>query len=130
VPAKYMHGFVPKSYGNSAAYVFAWSNDPSEDADLLDYVAATAIGRPPYVWEVRDSYVDRSGPSPVLHWDMWYLSGGTWHFDASRSFTLSTSSVVYFSNGSNRGEVVVFDPAGFWDSDQYGRPFDLNDLLA
>lgn len=130
MPAKYMHGFVPKSYGSSAAYVFGWSNDPGEDTDLLDYVAATAIGRPPYVWEVRNAYVDRSGPAPVLHWDMWYVSGGTWYFDASRTLTLSISSEVYYSNGSNRGEVVVFDPTGYWDSDQHGRPFDLNDLLA
>lgn len=127
MPAKYMNSFTP--YGGSSGntkYIFAWSNDPAEDAAFVTYVE-TAVDQGYTSSEARNAAVDRSGPAPVLTYERWNNPGTGWVFDRSYSVTLSTGSAVY---RANNWAVTVLDTTGYWDSDQYGRPFNLNDLLA
>jgi hypothetical protein len=73
--------------------------------------------------------VDRSGATPTLIWQEYtrpnanspWVPTGSWG-------ALPLSAGVFISlHASYNGTVVE---AGSWESDQYGRPFDLNDLLA
>jgi hypothetical protein len=122
MPAKFMHSFIPWRFG-VASYVFAWSNDPAEDPAFLAYLATTLVYG--VDWEVRNAAVDRSGAQPQVTWEMWRISTNTLYGTGAEA--LSTGSEVYL--GFN-GSISVLDTTGYWDSDQYGRPFDLNDLLA
>lgn len=132
MPAKYMNAFSFEAHvsttTNKTVYIFDWSNDPGEDADFEAYIASTL----PWVspgYEARNVVVDRSGATPLVSWENWQLYGtpATWHFVSSGSAPLSTGSVLYKAGNQ---ALSTFDSTGYWDSDQYGRPFDLNDLLA
>lgn len=124
MPAKYVNSFSPFSGAVSGTkYVFAWSNNPAEDANFLTYLDVTLDYGADF--EVRNESVDRSGAAPLATWQHWRISTNTLY--QSGSLTLSTGSAVY--RGWN-GTLTLFDTTGHWDSDQYGRPFDLNDLLA
>jgi hypothetical protein len=130
VPAKYMNAFSFEVHvsnaSNRTVHVFDWSNDPAEDTAFAAYIAAALPWAAPG-YEARNVVVNRSGATPQASWENWYLSGGTWHFGSSGAAPLSTGSAHYRAGNEVLG---VFDPTGYWDSDQYGRPFDLNDLLA
>jgi hypothetical protein len=111
---------------NRTVHVFDWSNDPGEDADFETYIAA-ALPWAGGSYEVRNADVNRSGAQPQLTWELWRLSGGSWVFDSSGSAPLNTGSAIYKAGNA---ALTAFNATGYWDSDQYGRPFDLNDLLA
>lgn len=69
--------------------------------------------------------VDRTGSSPEL----------TWQPPSGPPQTLPlTEGVLYIAWAAGTSVDHVRDITtvlgGFWESDEYGRPFDLNDLLA
>lgn len=128
MPAKYMNAFSTWTRSNVTRHLFTWTNDPSEDVDFLDYVASHYFdpvnsGN----LEIRNAVIDRSAtPDTSMSWEVWRLSGGVWSLLHSKSVALDTG-VIYLAYNQ---AVVAYDTSGHWESDEYGRPFDLNDLLA
>lgn len=99
--------------------LFLWEDDPSEDATF-----AVLMTVPP---RVKNVAIDRSGTEPVIQWDDYNNNrrskpigpaGTHWYYDVATT----TGSFIY--------EPGIVDVTGWWVSDEYGRPFDLNDLLG
>lgn len=113
MPALWMRSFKPAlgTVVGKPIRVFNWQDDPVEDADFAAAMTAQFV---------TNVTVDRSGPTPVLRWEG---SGGT-----PKSKELGAVGTHYFSYPS--GGPDALDVTGYWESDEYGRPFDLNDLLA
>lgn len=96
---------------------FRWENAPDEDAAFVDYVN---------LGPAANASVDRSEPSaPVLQFDIGSTTyrryvgtpGTHWHN-------------TYYDPEDGFEAPARFDVAGYWKCDVYGRPYDLNDLLA
>lgn len=129
MPASFIGAFdIPFSTGSVPAW--RWS-DGDEDADFLDFIEFTT-GR-------NQNYsVDRTGADPVLRWEIWVWDPNTQTF----SDTGAVDSLILYD-----GALLLQDgfggpsvPRGVdharsvlpacWESDHYGRPSRLEDLLA
>lgn len=118
---KRMHTFSQRHAGSTgrSTEFFLWENNPSEDAAFEEYIGQN--------FAVSDVEVDRSGSELALRWvadsSSFYMPIGAapayWHYQ-------------YSSEPGTTGGITRFDawPPGYWECDQYGRPYDLNDLLA
>ncbi|MBN9791302.1 hypothetical protein DMP17_22225 [Pseudonocardia sp. TMWB2A] len=138
MPATYIHSFAPRGVSGSPAP--AWHHTSADTDTALTTWAETNIpadGDP----GCGDFTVDRSGPAPRLTWR---------HFES----TYDPSTGDYVRTPTGTGDAVdlvdgqlyigwknqhsqpwrVASAAtvtgGYWESDQHGRPFDLDDLLA
>jgi hypothetical protein len=123
VPAVTVHTFRQRHAGTAArpTAAFRWEDDPSEDVAFAAAMEFTQFGA-----ERINMAVDRSGSAPVLRWE----DSGT-----PSSTSIGASGVLWHPapwNSPSGTTSVAPGPLGegYWESDQYGRPFDLNDLLA
>lgn len=127
MPMKYMNAFNFGSSVRVPTRVFVWANDPAEDLDFLAYLTESMLtGWSNY--EVRNAVVDRSRAKPKVSWEVWTIPVGApdWVLDKSGTIFPSIGDVW---QGLNL-DVSIFDAPGWWESDEYGRPFNLDDLLA
>jgi|SRR5687768_4748939 len=121
MPLVNAHTFYQRHAGPSAkpTEAFRWVDDPVEDAAF-----ATAMEYSPSRVNMT---VDRSGPAPVLRWK----DGNNNPFSAN----IGASGVLWhkapYNSPSGTYSVAPGPlPTGYWECDQYGRPYDLNDLQA
>jgi hypothetical protein len=140
MPLIQMHSFKPGGTGKWVGKYFKWVDDPTEDADLVGFVESYWADNNQYVDDVS---VDRSGTTPELRCQRYEVSydpsnpgrlpTGDWH---SEPLTVGDHLVAEdwrgrpFSPGGSRGWPGAVDVTGWWECDEYGRPFDLNDLEA
>jgi hypothetical protein len=130
VPATYVNNFGFSGSAQTVTPVWLWEN--TDDAGLVAYMEVNSSG-----WQA-DFTVDRSSPDVLLCWQKYeFVSGGSFSptgaYDsiaiASGDYLDPIAPQPYNPDGPNSAPEVV-DIVGRWQSDQYGRPFDLNDLLA
>lgn len=100
--------------------VFEWSG-PSENNDLATWAT----------YAYRDASIDDSGPVTYFQWQLY-----DWNHNPSSSgqFELTGGCLVTLRLDGvgfpDTPKYLAAIPAGSWRSDEYGRPFSLNDLLA
>ena len=112
-------------FSSSARKGWQWIDAEAADAALVDFVEQNSSG---YGGSFDDLYVDRTGPTPRLRWQRYdYSNGpmGIWD-----EIVLDEGTVVDPDTLIGYYKPDVFDMAGKWFSDEYGRPYNLNDLLA
>lgn len=118
---QWVRGFrtVPGYGVGNPAEVFDWTNDPGEDAAFLTWLDDNYSASHVFT-------IDRTGPSPVL---VHALSSNP----SVPTYTVPLDIGWWGHSSGLDGTAsipAVLDQAGLWVSDQHGRPFDLNDLLA
>jgi hypothetical protein len=129
-----MPGAFIKSFDRSGV-TYAWKWIDTEGNVILNWI------RDRVATPLRQDYqVDRSGSKPVLRWQRYawvhnpetmtgaYQPTGQWG-----SLTLDEAE-YYYGEYAGSDDFAVRPltelPTGWWISDRYGRPYDLNDLLA
>lgn len=112
-------GFPGVSLGTSPAWLW-------EDADDSAFCAFVQERAGVYIGDVT---VDRSGAAPVLRWQVYQYQYPPGVYQPSGQYGSLTLSVGTFISAPS-GIPAVLDMAGRWESDQFGRPYNLNDLLA
>lgn len=132
MPAIYVYHFAAKNaegttQSSSTAYAWKWA-DGDADADLVAFMEAHSFD------SAGDFSVDRSGPRPKLVWQAYvsqwpdgYAPTGTYS-----EIEFAAGDVIQARHaGSQWAELPGINPMiGCWESDEFGRPFDLNALLA
>lgn len=80
----------------------------------------------------RNFAVDNSGATPLLTWDVYsYVYPTGYQKSGTDSIELAVGDYIRWAgDASSATPIAAVDVTGCWESDQYGRPFDLNDLLA
>lgn len=145
MPATYVRRFGDLSREGETGGLRAWRWNGSEDIELADY-CGDLVSSHAYQNTLGDFHVDRSGPAPVLRWQWYQLDSSTdWERVPTGTYgelplmtgdyidALGYESPTWPDEGDNPygGEIIAkWDMVGRWESDQYGRPYDLNDLLA
>lgn len=118
--------FAGRFGANTPRNAWTWEDSPSDDAGLAAALAAVSASG---YEEKQDWAVDRGGATPTLIWQAYtrpnasspWTPTGSW--GALPLFVGMLISLHGSSHGTDLGDA-------YWESDQYGRPFDLNDLLA
>lgn len=110
----------------------AWLWDDQDDLDFITWIGSVLDPYPN-----RDFAVDRTGPEPELTWQPYAYDSGTSSMqpDGPRQSMALTEGTYYTAWNSTSTSIDSLYPAadmmtGFWESDEYGRPYNLNDLLA
>jgi hypothetical protein len=137
MPATFIHSFAPRVLSGAATPAWRYAS-ADVDTALTDWAAASipAYGDP----GTGDFAVDDSGNVPRLTWQ---------HFE--QTYDPASGDYVRTPVGDREGVDLVdgqlYIPwiqypqpwriaaadtvtAGFWESDQHGRPYDITDLLA
>ena len=119
MPAAHIHGFHLNAMGQGAQSVWRWDPaEPNADAGIIAWAEAGAAP------DLHSFAVDRSGETVRLIWEV-----------GSQSFGIDLEDGAFYTPNhydwpSDTTRPAHFDATGCWESDQHGRPFDLNDLLA
>lgn len=141
MPRVEMHSFRPGGSGGSIGKYYKWVNDPAEDSDFVSYMQDYWEGRSGFF---SDFSVDRSGASPELRYQEYEViyspnpNPGAYPTGNWRSEPLHVGDYMTpedwrnhpIEEGSSIGLPAAQDVTGWWECDEYGRPYDLNDLLA
>jgi hypothetical protein len=121
MPLVYVNGFK-----TSVKPVWEW--DDTDDAGLVAFMTAECPAT------CNNFSIDRAGSPVVLRWEKYQYTGGDY-----------TATGLYFDIPINVGDRLdptcpypypsaagpgVRDMTGIWVSDQFGRPFDINDMQA
>lgn len=120
---------MPSTYVSTfgSNYVWHWDDTPEDDPALIEFLRR-------FSWLSSGDYeVDRSGVGPVLRWQKYVNQNGAWVPSGNwRENPLNVGDYVLprGGGGSNLYEPVVGPLPGYWESDNSGRPYDLNDLVA
>jgi len=105
---------------------FRWVDDSAEDGDFVSFAVGN-IGVPNGVLTFANFTVDRTG-TPELRWDVVIAGDPTVVDTGSIALVPNTYwSGSYYKPSAPPSPV---DMTGYWECDQYGRPFDLDDLVA
>jgi hypothetical protein len=115
-----------KALANSPWKVFVWDDNPSDDDTFIDYLSQNVS------LTILSFDIDRSGPpelvttsaipdvpverTPLAVGDIWFAAAPGAHFAGMNDDRWLAPGRV--------------DLTGRWWSDEYGRPFDLEDLAA
>lgn len=125
MPAIYINNF---GFTNQVSPAWRWEN--TDDAGLSAFMEEHSSD------EQGDFSVDRSGTDVLLTWQKYeYVGGGNYGpTGVYDNIAIADGDYlhpkVYSPVYGEPATPQVFDMTGWWESDQYGRPFDLNDLLA
>lgn len=107
--------------------VWKWDDNPADDERLVLFLHR-------FSWSSSGDYeVNRDGVGPVLRWQKYISDAGTWVPAGDwREVPLNVGDFILprGSTGDMLYEPLVGPVPGYWESDQYGRPFDVNDLVA
>lgn len=133
MPATHATGF---NTGSFPICTRAWLWDPDEvgaDADLVAAILLDVVA--PMEAAYQDFEVDRSGATPVLKWQVYeitrdanfnkiVLPTGVW-----QTLALHEGDYINLRRADSEAPEIL-DMTGRWESDQYGRPFALEDMLG
>lgn len=130
MPATYVNRFsYPGAHTTQTSPAWRW--DGTDDATFASFVEAESDG---YVGDVN---VDRSSGTPVLRWQYYQAWDGQpkgvfGELELTSGMFVNPRYQPPYGSPDTLGQRPgAVDPAdGYWESDQYGRPYDLNDLLA
>lgn len=112
--------------------LFRW--DGSSDTELTDWLgdywaAIEAV----YSFTYRDFEIDRTGPGVSLTTKPYTLADGIWY---PFPFVVTVPLVVGDIVSASSPRPDVYDPPavvlvdGMWESDEFGRPIELQDLAS
>lgn len=112
--------------------LFRW--DGSSDSELTDWLSDYWTGiEAIYSFAYRDFEVDRSGPGVSLTTRPYTLSGGTWYpYPFVVTVPLTEGDIVSTSSPdpTNYDPPAVVSVDGMWESDEFGRAIELQDLAS
>lgn len=118
MPVAHLGAFAPTT-------VWKWAN--TDDAGLVAWLNAAS-------WETSSDYaVDRTGVQPTLRWQQYTSVGGVWTPSGvwrAVPLTVGDYIVARHTGSSSPYEPGVDPMPGRWEGDQYGRPYNVNDIVA
>lgn len=120
--------YVNKFNLHTLEQVWQWLDSENADTALVAFIEEYNLST------ARDFSVDRSSARPTLTWQVYewakvgeyqyaYVPTGVWE-----ELALPDGALVF--RDPSGGAPTAHDMSGWWFCDEYGRPFDLNDLLA
>lgn len=128
MPEIRIHGFHLNAMGFPGAQrAWRWANS-DDDSEFITFVQSVVS-----VQAMRNCEVDRSGSTPELLWDVYEFSYPSWVPTGNSDSLPLVENVIYAAWSVYPEPLRLADASvlgGWWESDQYGRPYDLNDLLA
>lgn len=114
---------------NTSQVVEGWRWEDVDDTSFLNWAIAQGLGA-----NRQDFSLDRTN-GPALMWQVYMYSYETGSYAPTGNYeTMPLTTGVTYTKGYMNDPTPLIDVdtflSGYWESDQYGRPYDLNDLLA